>query len=180
MALFVDDAAMDLPSKYYPAIGSFLFQYAQLEYQLHEIIWSALALPYTAGRVLTIGTDVKVLCAMITTITSDNPHAAWTISRTHRQEMNSIAGHARKIYGLRNTVAHGTWQHPPGKPQQVRLHSMKEHDVRIMPTINKEVDDAHLHKKAGELRALNVRAFRLIKELNSLNLERQIQQQQSC
>ena len=54
MNLVVDDVAIDLPSKYYPAIGEFLFRYAQLEYQMHEIIWRALDLENTEGRVLTI------------------------------------------------------------------------------------------------------------------------------
>lgn len=34
--------AMDLEQEYYSAIGEFIFRYAQLEYQMHELVWFAL------------------------------------------------------------------------------------------------------------------------------------------
>ena len=173
MAIVVDDAAIDLPRKYYPAIGEFIFRYAQLEYQMSEIIWRALKIGNKEGRVLTVGTDARVLCATINVIASENPYVTW-VNKTHAQEMNSIANDARKLYTFRNLLAHGTWQHPPGKPQEVRIHFMKDAEVRIMPRLRKDIDDAEIHRKSGKLRSLNVRAEKLIKNLwNELTLSQQ-------
>lgn len=102
-----DNPVMDLPLSYYSAIGEFAFRFAQLEYQLHEIVWMALDLTYKAGRVLTIGTDVRVLCGMVNTITTG---ALWVTNKTRIQEMNHIANNARKLSKLRNRLAHGSWQ----------------------------------------------------------------------
>ena len=64
----IDVPVMRLPSRYYRQIGEFIFRYAQLEYQLHEIVWALLALDYKAGRILTVGTDSRVLRAQIAAI----------------------------------------------------------------------------------------------------------------
>jgi hypothetical protein len=164
--VYVDDAAIDLPHGYYEAIGEFMFRYAQLEHQMHQIIWRALKIGNKEGRVLTIGTDAKVLCAMINVITSENPWITWVQKKALVQEMNSIAGDARKMYPFRNVLAHGTWQHQPGKPQDVVIHFMKEADVRIMPRRTKVGAD-EIHQKCGKLRSLNVRAEKLIQNLHN-------------
>jgi hypothetical protein len=36
----------------YAAIGEFVFRYAQLEYQMHEIVWAVMGLEYKASRAL--------------------------------------------------------------------------------------------------------------------------------
>src|SRR6185312_8320090 len=107
-----DHPVVDLPSQYYAAIGEFLFRFAQLEYQLHEIVWLALQLGYEQGRILTIGTDFRVLCGMIGTITHPDADTWVKKHRTIVQEMNHVAGHGRKQIALRNRLAHGSWQSP--------------------------------------------------------------------
>jgi hypothetical protein len=159
----IDDPVMALPPAYYAAIGEFAFRFAQLEYQLHEIVWMALDLSYKAGRVLTIGTDVRVLCGMVNTITST---PTWITDKTRIQEMNSLANNARKLSGLRNRLMHGSWQGPGGNPKRARLHFMKEVHERILPRYDPKLDDRYIAKKAGELGALNERAKKLIRLLD--------------
>ena len=119
------------------------------------------------GRVLTIGTDAKVLCAMINNITSDAAQKyKWVSNPTHRQELNAIAGGARKLYPFRNRLAHGTWQHKAGQPNNVRLHFNKDGDERLMPRHDKTLDAARIAREAGILRNLNFRALKLWKELS--------------
>src|SRR5262245_12319771 len=103
----IHEPVMDLPPAYYSAIGEFLFRFAQLEYQLHEIIWKAFKIGPKVGRTMTIGTDIRVLCGMIGTITGAK---LWITNRTHIQEMNGIANGARSHSDFRNSLAHGSWQ----------------------------------------------------------------------
>ncbi len=100
----IDRPVMDLPHSYYPAMGEYLFRFAQLEYQLHEIVWMAFDIAYKPGRILTIGTDLKVVAAMINVIAKDS---RWIKSPTRRQEMNSLANRARSYAPLRNSIVHG-------------------------------------------------------------------------
>jgi len=159
-----DHPVMDLPASYYSAVGEFMFRFAQLEYQLHEIIWMAMDLGYQQGRILTIGTDFRVLSATIKTITRPDARV-WVKNKTIIQEMNSIVGNGRKHYGLRNKIAHGSWQSPDGSPKNARLHFMKQEDERILPRHDKTLNDQRIHRHAGELRTLNHRAKKLIEQL---------------
>lgn len=161
MAQF-DDPVMDLPPEYYSAIGEFMFRYAQLEYQMHEIVWMAFDLGYKKGRILTIGTDARVLVGMISNIAGTD---LWIRNPTRKQEMNSVAGTARKYYVLRNRIAHGSWQAPRGDPKQARLHFMKESEFRLMPRFDPTLDVGKIHKNAGALRNANLKAKRLISAL---------------
>lgn len=163
MAQF-DDPVMALPPSYYTAIGEFAFRFAQLEYQLHEIVWMALDLGYKAGRVLTIGTDARVLCGMVNVIVSE---PIWIQDKARIQEMNSIANNARKLATLRNRLLHGSWQGPGGDPTQARLHFMKETHERILPRFDPNLDDKYIAQKAGALGALNQRARILISLLDA-------------
>jgi len=160
----IDDPVMALPPAYYMAIGEFMFRFAQIEYQMHEIVWMALDLSYKAGRVLTIGTEIRVLCGMVTTIVSE---PIWIKNKYRTQEMNSIAGKARKLSTLRNRLAHGSWQGPGGDSQKARLHFMKETHERILPRYDPKLDDRYIAKKAGEVGDLNERARKLIRALDS-------------
>jgi hypothetical protein len=149
---------MDLPARYYSAIGEFLFRYSQLEYQLHEIIWFAMSLGYKRGRVLTIGTDNRVLRGIVSTITFD---ARWIKDQSLRQEMNYIAGVAKKHSVFRNRLVHGAWC-DGGAP---RLHYMKEKEYRFIPRYDPKIDDRTIADYAGSLRAANLRAQKLIHKL---------------
>jgi hypothetical protein len=162
MAVF-DDPVMDLQPQYYSAIGEFLFRYAQLEYQMHEMIWFALGLDYKRGRLLTIGSGTRTLRGMIGTITSTD---RWVASKTTKQLMNSIASTAKKHFRLRNALAHGSWQAPNGDPKRARLHFMKEAHERLLPRFNPALDSRAIHKAAGELMSANHKARKLIASLS--------------
>jgi hypothetical protein len=153
---------MGLPHPYYAAIGEFLFRFAQLEYQLNEIIWSALQLDYKTGRTLTIGSDVKVLCQTIKTI-ANTRRKIWIKDPTLIQEMNSIANTATSLRERRNAIAHGSWQSTTGQPIGAILHFMK--NDRILPRADKSIDDRRIASDAAKLHDLNQRAKKLIAAL---------------
>lgn len=152
----VSKTCLRLPHTYYPAIGEFLFRFGQLEQQLREIIWMSLDIGNKRGRILTVGADFRALCGQITTIASRDMFVA---EKFLRQEMNYVAGAARKTATFRNSLVHGVWESfPNGDPQ---LLFMKEADDRYMPSRRSDIDDAYLHREAGKLRALNDRAEKL-------------------
>ena len=157
------DVMMKLPVSYYRAIGEFLFRFAQLEYQLHEIAWFALGLDHKRGRVFTIGTDVKVLCGILNTITMKD---IWIKDKFDNQEINSIANRVRNHSTFRNQLAHGSWQE--SNQQKPRLVFMKERDERYLPKYDASIDDALIQTKAGQLKNLNHRAKKLIDRLDAL------------
>ncbi len=55
--------ALKLPVKYYAPIGEFIFRWAQLEYQMQEIIWRSLDIDNPEGRTLTVGMGARALFA---------------------------------------------------------------------------------------------------------------------
>lgn len=154
--------AMDLEQEYYSAIGEFIFRYAQLEYQMHELVWFALDIGYKKGRILTIGTDSKVLRGMLATITATDKYLH--IAR-HKQEINSICGLSKKLYSIRNYLVHGSWQSADASSKNAAIHEMKEH--RLMPPRSKlRYGDIYQHVSA--LKQKNALAQRLIVELGGV------------
>jgi len=158
------DPVMRLPEPYYAAIGEMLFRFWQLEYQMHEIVWFASGIEYKIGRILTIGTDVKVLCGQINNLAGRD---RWVRSARLRQEMNSIANNARKLAKPRNQLAHGSWQAPGRDPQKAVLHFMMEKEDRFLPRFDPKFDDTHIRSITGKLRDLNERARKLILDLRA-------------
>jgi phage FluMu gp28-like protein len=156
-----DHPAMDLDAKYYSAIGEFIFRCAQLEYQIHEIIWMALGLGYKKGRILTIGMDAKALRGILNTITSTDNLIK---NKKHIQEINSIALHSKEFSKLRNHLAHGSWQSPDATSRDAHLIYMKEKDERLLPK-RSNVDHAEIHRQTNKLQGFNRRAQKLILEL---------------
>lgn len=161
MARF-DHPAMDLMPKYYSAIGEFIFRCAQLEYQLHELIWMTTGLGYRNGRIVTIGMKNKVLRGIIGSITATGDMVQ---SKEHIQLMHSLAKHARKFAKLRNRIAHGSWQSPDATEGDAHLVYMDEQEQRILPRRDESLDDVEINEKSKELRTLNLRAQKLIIEL---------------
>src|SRR6202040_3775807 len=95
----------------------------QLEYLMQEIIWRSLDIDNKQGRTLTIGADGRVLRATLATVTSTD---RWVITPHYVQEINRTVAVAKEHAKLRNQLAHGSWQHPPGQPSKIRMHFMKE------------------------------------------------------
>ncbi len=164
MAVSFHEAAVDLPHEYYPAIGEFIFRYAQLEYLLHELIWRCLDIDNKQGRALTIGADISVLMGTLAMVTSPDGKR-WVVSSHVRGEVGNVVKVAKDYKALRNQLAHGTWQHPPGDKPNIWMHYMKEtYDQRLVPTA-KRLPSETMHKASGKLKATIQRAKRLIAEI---------------
>jgi hypothetical protein len=155
------EIASKLPIKYYAPIGEFIFRWAQLEYQMHEIIWRGLDIGNKKGRTVTIGMGARTLAAILGTLT-----LKWVSDPTDKQMLHSIAKGVRSLDGFRNQLAHGSWQYPQGgKKTDVYLHYMKEIQQRIMPLAKKH-EPEEIKKKIGELKRLNEKAETLIARLS--------------
>ena len=155
--------ALRLPQKYYPPIGEFIFRWAQLEYQMQEIIWRSVGIDNKTGRTLTVGMDARTLSAILNTLTLQ-----WLTHPTEKQMVNSIAKGVRSLSNFRNQLAHGSWQYPKGgKPEDVYLHYMKETaEQRIMPRARRH-EPPDIKKQADRLRRLNEKAQKLIFRLDA-------------
>ena len=149
--------ALKLPVKYYAPIGEFIFRWAQLEYQMHEIIWRSLGIDNPQGRTLTVGMGARVLRGILGTLT-----LKWLTHPTEKQMATSIARGMRELDDFRNQLAHGSWQYPQGgRKSDVYLHYMKETKQRIMPTAIKH-EPTEIKEKVEKLRRLNEKAQELI------------------
>jgi hypothetical protein len=152
---------MQLPASNYRAIGEFMFRYSQLEGQLHEIVWHSLRLGYKTGRIVTIGTDSKVLCGMIGTITSSR---MWITDSKLADEMSAISKIVHDFNEDRNLIAHGSWQAPASKPKgPAKLVKTKKRSERILPRASGTMTAVNIRAKCKELRKANLRARKLLK-----------------
>lgn len=162
------DFNVNLPHDYYPAIGEFIFRCAQLESQLHEVLWRAIGIDNKQGRVLTIGTDAKVIRGMLRTVAGEASKGRW-IPQSKKiliQEINSLVGKAKEFSDLRNKIAHGSWQSPVrGKASEVQLLYTKERDQKILAKYDPSVGVAYLHQACAKVRTLNMKAKTLIHDL---------------
>lgn len=163
----IHEACENLPHQYYPAIGEFMFRYAQLEYLLHEIIWRCLDIDNKQGRTLTIGAGMEVLLGTLSTITTTTGGSRWVTSSHVKGEIGNITKPAREYRALRNQLAHGSFQHPPSDKADVFMHYMKETlDQRFIPT-GRRLGHAEIHNAAGKLKAAIGRAKRLIARMQA-------------
>src|SRR5687768_15754575 len=152
---------MRLPAANYRAIGEFMFRYAQLENQLHELVWHSLRLGYKPGRIMTIGTDIKVLCGMIGAITSTRD---WIADKTMADEINAVSKIAFDLNEDRNLIAHGSWQAAMGVRGAVaKLSKTKKRHNRILPTAAESMTAVGIRKKCAELKQANLRARKLLR-----------------
>jgi hypothetical protein len=148
-----------LPKEYYAAIGEVIFRWAQLEYQIQEIIWRAMGIDNKQGRTLTIGMDTKTLSAILR-----NLPKRWLTTARDKQRANSIALRLRRLGKFRNALAHGSWQFPEGGNKiDAWLHYMKEN--RLMPTAKKHTVQ-EIQDHANKLRRLNEKAQDFIYDLD--------------
>ncbi len=156
------DNALRLSAKYYTPIGEVIFRWAQLEYQMQEIIWRALGIDNKQGRTLTVGMGARTLAAVLGTLTKQ-----WISDPTETQMTHSIAKGVRSLSDFRNQLAHGSWQYPKGgRKTDVFLHYMKETDQRILPKAVKH-EPTEIKAQAEKLRRLNEKAQDLIHRLDA-------------
>ena len=156
------DSALTLPSEYYAPIGEVIYRWAQLEYQMQEIIWRAVGIDNKLGRTLTVGMSAKTLIAILGTLTQK-----WLTHPTEKQMANSIAKGVRSLADFRNHLAHGSWQYPKGgDPSDIHMSYMKETELRILPR-EKKHEPPEIQERADELRRLNERAQNLIHRLDA-------------
>ncbi|MCH7888874.1 MAG: hypothetical protein IIA00_06305 [Proteobacteria bacterium] len=156
------DTALTLPPEYYPPIGEFMYRWAQLEYQMQEIIWRAVGIDNRVGRTLTVGMGVKTLTAILGTLTR-----RWLAHPTEKQMADSLAKGVRSLTLFRNHLAHGSWEYPKGgDPSDIYMIYMRETEQRILPTAKKH-EPPEIQKNANELRRLNEKAQKLIHRLDA-------------
>lgn len=158
---FWADPVIDMPPAYYTAIGEVLQRWAQLEYQMQEILWYGMGLNEKQGRTLTVGMKMHVIMGTLQTAT-----LFWITDKTDLQEVNILLKGARKWAADRNHIAHGSWQAPPERPDEIRLHYMKESEDRLLPKA-KVIDPHKMRQISDGLRALNVRADKLTRKLRA-------------
>ncbi len=155
------DNALQLPKGYYAPIGEVIFRWAQLEYQMQEIIWRSLGIDNKVGRTLTVGMDARTLAAILGTLTQ-----RWLTTPQEKQAAHSIAKGVRQLSNFRNHLAHGSWEYPKGgKPSDVYLIYMKEIEQRILPNAVKH-KPPKIKENAEKLRELNEKAQKLIHYLD--------------
>ena len=155
-----NEVDLDLPHPYYAAIGEYIFLCSQLEYQISKIIWRAMDLDNKQGRTLTIGMKVNVLRGILTTITNTD---RWVKNKTHLQEINVIRNQCREFSKLRIHLAYGVWGYlTGGDKSNVALSYMKESNEKMLVKRDTSITDAEFHRRIGKVRAINLRAQRLI------------------
>jgi hypothetical protein len=156
------DTALQLPEDYYKPIGEFIFRWAQLEYQMQEIVWRSLGVDNKTGRTLTIGMSARTLAAMLRTLTKQ-----WLTHPTEKQWANSIARGVGGLAKFRNLLVHGSWEFPKGgDPNDIYMIYMKEPDHRILPRAKKH-EPPEIIQKTIRLKRLNDTAQKLIYRLDA-------------
>ena len=153
----MNDLPLELPSKYYPAIGETLYRWALLEFQMQAIIWRAMGLDNRQGRTLTVGMKAPVLIGILRTLT-----LKWAVNKTEIRSIKALATDAQDLADDRNILAHGVWMYPQGgDPSDVFLHYMKKSHYRILPHAEKK-SPRNIKSTATKIRKLNERAERLL------------------
>jgi hypothetical protein len=163
------DFVMDLPQDYYAAIGEFMFRTAQLEMQLHEILWRAISIDNKQGRVLTVGREAGAdIRRMLNTVISEKSAGRWLSPKTAEgsrfiREIESLTKDAKDFIEFRNNLAHGAWQSPVGaRDSRPQLLFMKTSDEKILARFDAKIDADHIRAQCTHLRALNLKAQRLL------------------
>lgn len=168
MAIVINDFVMNLPHEYYPAIGEFMFRCGQLEHQMHNILWAAIDLDPKKGRLLTIGSPVKTMRAMLRTSVSPEMRGHW-IPNTEKaliQGICSVAQRSKEFTDFRNKIAHGAWQYPVrGKSTNTSLIFVKEQNEKFLARVDTSIDAAHIHAKCARLKSVNLFAKQLLIDL---------------
>ncbi len=156
------DNALHLPAKYYAPIGEFIFRWAQLEYQMQEIIWRSLGIDNKMGRTLTVGMNATTLAAILNTLTLQ-----WLATTKEKEAVRDIAKGVRELREFRNQLSHGSWEYPKGgKRSDVYLIYMKETAAqRILPRAVKH-EPQEIKSNAGKMKRLNENAQKLIHHLD--------------
>ena len=87
----IRDFVLNLPHRYYLAIGEFMFRAAQLEVQMQEILWRAINLDNKQERVLTVGTGANTIRAMLQTVVSDEVKGRWIKKCVFRRNVTEVS-----------------------------------------------------------------------------------------
>jgi hypothetical protein len=165
------DFVMNLKAEYYPALGEFIFRVAQLETQLHEILWRAIGIGNKEGRVLTIGSPIKAIRGMLYNVTSDQMNGRWLDRKTQAslvQRIETLLMKAKPFADLRNKIAHGSWQSTVRGTHDHHIIYVREQDEKFLAKSDPKVDDAYLHQQCGKLKSLNLMAKQLSYDLHAL------------
>lgn len=156
------ETLLDLPDKYYIAIGEVIYRWALLEFQMQAIIWRALDIDNKKGRTLTIGADSKALFGMLRTV-----NLRWAVNKTEIRMIKALVSDAQDIGDERHILAHGVWVYPQnGKQSNIHLTYMKSSSHRILPKTER-LPLRRIKTVATKLRKINERAESLYQRIGA-------------
>jgi hypothetical protein len=164
------DFVMNLPHEYYPALGEFMFRVAQLEMQLHEILWRSMNIGNRDGRILTIGSPAKAIRGMLRNVVSDEMKGTWLDRKKNAglvQGIEKLLNKAKPFADLRNKIAHGCWQSRVGSNDDVQLLFIKEQDEKYLARVDPKINAAYIHQQCKQLKSLNLMAKQLSHDLHA-------------
>lgn len=123
----VGNVLLHLPDDHYTQIGAIISKWATLEFQMMAIIWRAMALDNSEGRVLTVGMGTQVLCGILRSLPKK-----WIAEDGVKTDLIKLTDAVSKYSEGRNFLAHGIWTMFPGDPAPY-LNFMKQAEHRILP-----------------------------------------------
>src|SRR6267378_3293932 len=138
--------ASTLPDDLLAAIGSVIYKWGRIEYQLSNLIAIGFDLPKETGRALTIGMEVNVMCGVIRTLTF-NDH--WIKDDALCSEIKILAADVQDKSGDRHDYAHGVMGYNLDEPNTFARYLFKAAAHRIAPSSEKITAEG-VRKIAGE------------------------------
>jgi hypothetical protein len=127
-----------LSDKYLEAIGSVVTNWSRLEWQMCNLLVVGLDIPKDAGRVLTVGMEIGVICGCLRTMTHSNH---WVKDETLRKGIKKLTRDVLDTAKSRGEYAHSIFTNQLDREGPSRL-LFKEAAHRIQPSkVAVPVDD---------------------------------------
>ena len=96
---------IELPPRYYDAIGRVAAKWSLLELRLQAIVWHYMGIDMKKGRVLTYGLNARAKVTLLQT-----PPLRSVTDAKAKVEVTAIANAAERLNNRRNNFVHGVWQ----------------------------------------------------------------------
>lgn len=120
----------ELPPEILSGIGAIIARWGYLQHQLGVIIRVALKLKKDAGRVLTVGMEINVLCGVLRTIAKTDQ---WVGDANVRDAIKKLAKDVQDAAENRNNYAHGVFGYTDSRPPQFVRFLFKQAEHRVNP-----------------------------------------------
>src|ERR1051326_189501 len=102
------DPIIDLRPDYHLAMGQLLQRWAQLEYQLQEVIWYGMGISEKQGRMLTVGMSMDAIWGTVRNVAKN-----WIKDPSDQAIAKKISDRMQDFQDARKYIAHGRWQSVP-------------------------------------------------------------------